>query len=150
MNSFWTLLVPSFILSVTNVDLVTLGRTLIPFWTSEVDLLYIFCCSFLTCVHSLQFTWIVFFKAIEAEPENDVLAELLASLARCVELLGKDCLGAGGLEVGCVLSAEIVWFWDTWNLLLFTSLFFLRYVYSFNGLFWQKMFLLLTFDKVYL
>jgi len=37
-------------------------------------------------------------KAIEAEPENDVLAELLASLARCVELLGKDCLGAGGLE----------------------------------------------------
>merc|ERR1740128_460652 len=37
-------------------------------------------------------------KAIEAEPENDVLAELLASLARCVELLGKDCLGATGLE----------------------------------------------------
>lgn len=27
-------------------------------------------------------------KAVEAEPENDVLAELLASLARCVELLG--------------------------------------------------------------
>jgi len=37
-------------------------------------------------------------KAIEAEPENDVLAELLASLARCIELLGNDCLGPSGLE----------------------------------------------------
>jgi len=37
-------------------------------------------------------------KAIEAEPENDVLAELLSSLARCIELLGKDCLGPSGLE----------------------------------------------------
>lgn len=37
-------------------------------------------------------------KAVEAEPENDVLAELLASLARCVELLGAGCLGEPGLE----------------------------------------------------
>ena len=37
-------------------------------------------------------------KAIEAEPENDVLAELLASLARCVELLGSGCLGEPGME----------------------------------------------------
>ena len=28
-----------------------------------------------------------------------MLAELLASLARCIELLGKDCLGVTGLEV---------------------------------------------------
>merc|ERR1719411_52136 len=37
-------------------------------------------------------------KAIEAEPENEVLAELLASLARCVELLGAGCLGEPGME----------------------------------------------------
>eukprot|EP00091_Calanus_sinicus_P003657 TRINITY_DN13817_c0_g1_i1.p1 TRINITY_DN13817_c0_g1~~TRINITY_DN13817_c0_g1_i1.p1 ORF type:complete len:167 (+),score=49.89 TRINITY_DN13817_c0_g1_i1:167-667(+) len=37
-------------------------------------------------------------KAVEAEPENDVLAELLASLARCVELLGAGCLGEPGME----------------------------------------------------
>ena len=59
-------------------------------------------------------------KAIEAEPENDVLAELLASLARCgqsspcgvfcnisealssscrcIELLGAGCLGEPGME----------------------------------------------------
>ncbi|XP_023336717.1 importin-5 [Eurytemora carolleeae] len=42
-------------------------------------------------------------KATEAEPENDVLAELLASLARCIELLGKDCLGVTGLEETVVL-----------------------------------------------
>merc|ERR1711934_715003 len=28
-------------------------------------------------------------KAVDAEPENEVLAELLASVARCVEILGK-------------------------------------------------------------
>ena len=32
-------------------------------------------------------------KSVEAEPENEVLAELLASVARCVELLGPNCLG---------------------------------------------------------
>ena len=37
-------------------------------------------------------------KAVEAEPENDVLAELLGSLARCVELLGVGCLGEPGME----------------------------------------------------
>merc|ERR1712032_944943 len=37
-------------------------------------------------------------KAIEAEPENEVLAELLASLARCIELLGAGCLGEPGME----------------------------------------------------
>jgi len=37
-------------------------------------------------------------KAVEAEPENDVLAELLASLAKCVELLGAGCLGEPGME----------------------------------------------------
>merc|ERR1719427_2081823 len=37
-------------------------------------------------------------KAVEAEPENDVLAELLASLARCIELLGAGCLGEPGME----------------------------------------------------
>jgi len=37
-------------------------------------------------------------KAVEAEPENDVLAELLASLAKCVELLGTGCLGEPGME----------------------------------------------------
>jgi len=37
-------------------------------------------------------------KAVEAEPENDVLAEMLASLARCVELLGAGCLGEPGME----------------------------------------------------
>jgi len=37
-------------------------------------------------------------KAVEAEPENDVLAELLASLARCVESLGSGCLGEPGME----------------------------------------------------
>lgn len=37
-------------------------------------------------------------KAVEAEPENDVLAELLASLAKCVELLGAGCLGDPGME----------------------------------------------------
>jgi len=37
-------------------------------------------------------------KAVEAEPENDVLAELLASVARCVELLGAGCLGEPGME----------------------------------------------------
>merc|ERR1719284_597470 len=37
-------------------------------------------------------------KAIEAEPENEVLAELLASVARCVELLGAGCLGEPGME----------------------------------------------------
>ncbi len=31
-------------------------------------------------------------KAIEAEPETDVLAEDFSSLARCVELLGAGCL----------------------------------------------------------
>ena len=33
------------------------------------------------------------FKAVEAEPENEVLAELLSSVAKCVELLGAGCLG---------------------------------------------------------
>ena len=28
-------------------------------------------------------------QSIETEPENDVMAELLASLSKCVELLGK-------------------------------------------------------------
>jgi len=37
-------------------------------------------------------------KSIETEPENDVVAELYSSLSRCVELLGKDCLGAHGIE----------------------------------------------------
>jgi len=37
-------------------------------------------------------------KAIEAEPENDVLAELLSSAAKCVELLGAGCLGDPGME----------------------------------------------------
>merc|ERR1719447_2456991 len=37
-------------------------------------------------------------KAIEAEPENDVLAELLGSLSRCVEILGVGCLGEPGME----------------------------------------------------
>ena len=37
-------------------------------------------------------------KAVEAEPENEVLAELLASVARCVELLGAGCLGEPGME----------------------------------------------------
>merc|ERR1712130_1065867 len=37
-------------------------------------------------------------KAIEAEPEKEVLAELLASLARCIELLGAGCLGEPGME----------------------------------------------------
>lgn len=42
-------------------------------------------------------------KSIETEPENDVMAELLASLSRCVELLGKDCLGPQGLEEAVTL-----------------------------------------------
>jgi len=37
-------------------------------------------------------------KAVDAEPENDVLAELLASLAKCIELLGAGCLGDPGME----------------------------------------------------
>jgi len=37
-------------------------------------------------------------KSVEAEPEHEVLAELLASLARCVELLGNGCLGEEGME----------------------------------------------------
>jgi len=37
-------------------------------------------------------------KAIEAEPENDVLAELMCSLAKCIELLGGGCLGEPGME----------------------------------------------------
>jgi len=37
-------------------------------------------------------------KSVEAEPENEVLAELLASVARCVELLGAGCLGEPGME----------------------------------------------------
>eukprot|EP00088_Acartia_fossae_P049518 TRINITY_DN5459_c0_g1_i1.p1 TRINITY_DN5459_c0_g1~~TRINITY_DN5459_c0_g1_i1.p1 ORF type:complete len:1108 (-),score=360.91 TRINITY_DN5459_c0_g1_i1:577-3870(-) len=37
-------------------------------------------------------------KSIETEPEKDVLAELMASLSRCVELLGKDCLGQQGMQ----------------------------------------------------
>jgi len=37
-------------------------------------------------------------KAIEAEPENDVLAELLFSASKCVELLGAGCLGEPGME----------------------------------------------------
>merc|ERR1712045_423127 len=37
-------------------------------------------------------------KAIEAVPENDVLAELLGSLSRCVEILGVGCLGEPGME----------------------------------------------------
>ncbi len=31
------------------------------------------------------------------------MAELLASLSRCVELLGKDCLGPQGLEEAVTL-----------------------------------------------
>ena len=31
------------------------------------------------------------------------MAELLASLSRCVELLGKDCLGPHGLEEAVTL-----------------------------------------------
>ena len=38
------------------------------------------------------------FKAVEAEPENEVLAELLSSVAKCVELLGAGCLGEPGME----------------------------------------------------
>ena len=37
-------------------------------------------------------------KSVEAEPENEVLAELLGSVARCVELLGAGCLGEPGME----------------------------------------------------
>merc|ERR1712165_542854 len=37
-------------------------------------------------------------KAIEAEPEQSLLAEDLNSLARCVELLGIGCLGEPGME----------------------------------------------------
>jgi len=37
-------------------------------------------------------------KSVEAEPEHEVLAELLASMARCVELLGAGCLGDSGMD----------------------------------------------------
>lgn len=44
-------------------------------------------------------------KAVEAEPENDVLAEHLAALARCVELLGAGCLGDQGInDLGTILD----------------------------------------------
>lgn len=33
-------------------------------------------------------------KAIDTEPESDVLLELLYSLAKCIETLGAGCLGA--------------------------------------------------------
>lgn len=31
-------------------------------------------------------------KAVDSEPENDVLLQLLGSLARCIEILGVNCL----------------------------------------------------------
>lgn len=31
-------------------------------------------------------------KALDTEPEKDVLAEQLASLAKCIEILGTGCL----------------------------------------------------------
>merc|ERR1719187_603098 len=47
-------------------------------------------------------------KAVEAEPENDVLAEHLASLARCIELLGAGCLGDSGTnELGNILDKTL-------------------------------------------
>jgi len=48
-------------------------------------------------------------KSIETEPENDVMAELLASLSKCVELLGKDCLGQDGMveAVGLIEKAMV-------------------------------------------
>jgi len=33
-------------------------------------------------------------KAIDTEPESDVLMELLSSLAKCIETLGAGCLSA--------------------------------------------------------
>ncbi|XP_070496261.1 importin-5 [Chironomus tepperi] len=37
-------------------------------------------------------------KAIETEPEAEVIAELLASLAKCIETLGANCLSAEAMD----------------------------------------------------
>lgn len=36
-------------------------------------------------------------KAIDTEPENDVLYELLSSLAGCIEILGNGCLDSNAM-----------------------------------------------------
>jgi len=45
-----------------------------------------------------NYIWPDLLKAIDTEPENEVLSELMLSLARCIEVLGNGCLSPEAMQ----------------------------------------------------